>query len=317
MTDRYEQRSLTAAKWINLLMAIAGIGAAWLSNSSALQLDGLYSGVGFISAIFAARIGANALRPATRQRPYGFSADEAIYQTFRTLILVVLIVVSFVSAVTNIVNYILNGEGRDLVYGPIIVYFIGIVILCFGLAAFHAYNLRKSGGRSAILKVERQSAIVDGLLSLATGVALVGLPYLVGTPLEVIIPVGDSVILVILALAMISVPVTGFRDGLRELASISAAPANVQAMRRAARAPMDAAGMKLVDLSVTKLGRSFFVAAYVDPGAPVTAAEVDRLARALESAAGEAIGPSKVYVLVSEHGRAMPDPEPEAPATGA
>ena len=47
----YEKRSLATGMWANLFMGAAGITAAQLSNSDALMVDGLYSGVNFISAI--------------------------------------------------------------------------------------------------------------------------------------------------------------------------------------------------------------------------------------------------------------------------
>ena len=57
-TARFEQRSLTTGMWANLLMGVAGIVAAQLSNSDALLVDGLYSAVNFVSAIIAGRVAA-------------------------------------------------------------------------------------------------------------------------------------------------------------------------------------------------------------------------------------------------------------------
>ena len=41
-----ERNSLNVGKWGNLIMAFAGIGAAYASRSEALLIDGLYSGYG-------------------------------------------------------------------------------------------------------------------------------------------------------------------------------------------------------------------------------------------------------------------------------
>ena len=53
---RYERRSLATGMWANLFMGAAGITAPQLSNSDALMVDGLYSGVNFFSAIIAGRV---------------------------------------------------------------------------------------------------------------------------------------------------------------------------------------------------------------------------------------------------------------------
>ena len=91
-TQAIELRSLAVSKWANLFMATSGIFAAWLSNSEAILLDGLFSGVGFISAIVAARVGVAVNQPPDRRRPFGYDADEAIYTTFRSLTILGLIV---------------------------------------------------------------------------------------------------------------------------------------------------------------------------------------------------------------------------------
>lgn len=66
MTDNatvVESRFLAVGKWANLFMAGAGVTAAYLSRSDALLVDGLYSGVNFLSAIVAAKVGAAVTRP--------------------------------------------------------------------------------------------------------------------------------------------------------------------------------------------------------------------------------------------------------------
>jgi len=80
-----ERRSLEIGKWGNLLMAVAGVVASFLSHSDALLVDGLYSGVNFVSAILAAKITTVVARPADRRYPFGYDAHEALYVTFRSL----------------------------------------------------------------------------------------------------------------------------------------------------------------------------------------------------------------------------------------
>ncbi len=74
-----ERQSLQVGMGANLFMAVAGVVAAYASRSDALLVDGLYSGVNFVSAIIAARISASILRPADRMYPFGYDAYEALY----------------------------------------------------------------------------------------------------------------------------------------------------------------------------------------------------------------------------------------------
>ena len=135
-----EQQSMYISKWANLFMGGSGILAAWLSNSEAILLDGLYSGIGFISAVFANRIGESVNKPADRHRPFGYDADESIYITFRSLSLLGLILFGFFSASMNIIEYARGGHVSELVFSPIIIYFHLICATCVGLAILHRIN---------------------------------------------------------------------------------------------------------------------------------------------------------------------------------
>ncbi len=55
--QKIERRSLNIGKWGNLFMGAAGVLAAWLSNSQALLVDGLFSLIGFASAVLGAIFG--------------------------------------------------------------------------------------------------------------------------------------------------------------------------------------------------------------------------------------------------------------------
>jgi len=113
--ERIEQRSLAIGKWGNLLMAVAGAVAAYLSHADALLVDGLYSGVNFVSAIVAAWISVKVARPADRGYPFGYDAYEALYVTFRSLVLLGVMAFAVFSALGKICTYATGGEVPELV----------------------------------------------------------------------------------------------------------------------------------------------------------------------------------------------------------
>ena len=84
---RIEQRSLRFGVGANAVMALAGFSAHVLTGSSALLLDGLYSGVLVGSSLIASRISMNVVRPPDRAWPYGYEGQEALYVLFRSLVL--------------------------------------------------------------------------------------------------------------------------------------------------------------------------------------------------------------------------------------
>lgn len=259
----YEANSLRAAKWANVFMGTAGVSAAVMSNSNALMVDGVFSFVNFMSVIVAGRVGQRIARGPDKYRPFGYAAEESLYTALRSMVLTAVILFALLSALVEITNYALTGNGKELILGPIVIYMLSMVAICFGLAAYHGVNLKRSGGNNSILKLERQSAIIDGLMSAGSGAALLALPLLKGTALAPIIPVGDSLIVAVLCVFMVFAPVRGVKSGFAELLGIITRSADLRTARHIIAPVVEEWGGALVDVLVTHLGRSPQVIAYV------------------------------------------------------
>jgi len=158
---RKEQRALAISKWGNLFMGAAGALAAWLSNSQALMLDGLFSLIGFTSAVLGSRVASWSTRLADRRRPLGYAADGSIFLTFRSLSLLGLVACALLIGILNIFNYATGGAVPTLRYGPIIVYFMVICATCVGLALVLRAAWLNTGKRSDILHLEMRAALFD------------------------------------------------------------------------------------------------------------------------------------------------------------
>lgn len=305
ITQRLEGRALGIGMAGNLFMAVAGIVAAYLSNSQAVLMDGLFSLIGFTAALLGKRVARNTQRKADKFRPFGYAGDEAIFKTFRALSLLGLVIFAITSATFNIVGY-LNGEPqRELVFAPMLVYFAVIGLTCLILWAFHRRAWVKSGRQSEVLQLEQKAAAFDALITGSAAVGLLGIHALSDGILAPIAPIGDSIIVLILCL---SVTVQYFRDfmtGLGELAGVTASPKFIASARRAMRETLGQDGGTLVDLSVSKLGRFFTVVVYYNPQRPTSAAHIDDLTRQLQSDLGPLFPQSEVFVVVSEHGRVL------------
>lgn len=101
---RVERRAMDITRWANLGMGLAGAAAAWASNSQALLIDGLFSLIGYISAVFAMRISKTAHLGPDRLRPFGHAPEEVLYATFRSLALIGLVIFGIVQAVMGITD---------------------------------------------------------------------------------------------------------------------------------------------------------------------------------------------------------------------
>lgn len=305
-----ERRALGIAKWSNLGMAVAGVLAAWFSNSQALLVDGLFSMIGFLSAIVAARISGNSGRAADARRPMGYAAEEAIYQTFRSLLLLGLVLFGVTSAGMNIARYAAGAEIPELQFGVIIFYFVGICATCFFLAMNFRRAWIRSGRKSQILRLEMLAARYDGLITLAAGLGLSLGPVLMTTPLAWMSPILDSLVVIGLCGISIGLYWREFRGGLGELAGVSAAPDVIARTRRALRPAVQAHGMKTRALSLIKLGRHYQMILYIEPLAPISGARLDDATRAVKKALQPVLGRVDCVLVPTEEGRALrPDPE--------
>lgn len=305
-TDRTEHRALMAGMWANVFMGIAGVAAAWLSNSNALLLDGLFSLIGVFSALAAARISASSRLGPDRERPMGYAADEAIYQTFRALSLLGVVLYGVSSSALSISRHFAGAEARELNIDVILVYSAVICAVCFGLWALFRRAWIRSGRKSAMLRIEMTSAFFDGAVTLAVGVVLSMGPLLLRTPCAVIEPVLDYVVVIALCLVSLALYWGEFRDGVIELAGVTADPEMILKVRRAVRPEVEALGGWITDLSLIKLGRRYQMILFVEPEGAVTAAAVDAARIGVKRRLLPITGSLDCVIVLSQHGRALP-----------
>ncbi|MEM8552539.1 MAG: cation transporter [Pseudomonadota bacterium] len=305
-TRAMESRSLVVAMWGNLGMAAAGILAATLSNSTAILVDGLFSLVGFGSALLARRISRRIHAGPDKARPFGYAADEALFSTFRSLSLLGLIAFAIANAIKNIYDHLHGTDPELLNFEPMIVYFTGIGVTCAVLCAFHYITWRITARRSAILRIEAKAAMFDALITAAAGLGLAAIYWFQDGPLAPLAPIGDSLVVLLLCVLAIGINLKEFRGGLAELAGVSARPKHLAVARRALRPAIAADGGSLKDMSVTKLGRTFLVTVYYDPERPTTAREMDGLNLRMIRDARQALPDADVLLIITEHPRRWP-----------
>lgn len=299
-----EQFALKMAMFGNLFMAAAGFVAAALSNSQAIMLDGMFSLIGFAAAVIARRIAKNALAAPDKKRPFGYSMDESIFTTFRSLSLLGLVFFAVANALVNIVGYYNGAVPEPLNYAPMSIYFAVIGLTCFALWFFHWQAWRKTGRKSEILRLESTSFAFDGAITAAAGIGLIGFPYLLDGPFAVVVPIGDSIIVLFLCGFAFLPYLRNLTSSIGELAGVTAAPKQIARARRGVRDLLAKQKMRLVDLSVQKSGRTFFIMLYLQPPHPMSAEDVDQLTDDLSARLSDLMGNVYVVVVLSRKGRA-------------
>ena len=272
-----EKKSLKQGRRLNVIMGIMGVTFAILSQSSALMVDGLYSMVNFASSIIAAGVSAKIAMDADEEMPFGYDFYEALYITFRALVLLGIMLFSFLGAVSKIITYITGSPVAEIKPGFILIYTVINVILCFTLAGIHKKNYEKTGNKSEILKAEQSAAMVDGMISLGAGGALMALALLKGTALDFLVPIADSIVVLVLVTWMVKEPLGLFKRSLQELLGRSLGEKLEEEVMVLLKLAVNFDKYDFIDLKILKVGRHYHALTLLKPLEPVTAADMDAI----------------------------------------
>jgi len=271
-----ERRALWVSVIGNLGMGLAGMATFILSNSQAILVDGLLALIGSAAALVALRVSLNVLRKPDRARPFGYGADESIFTTFRALTMLGLVLFASVNAIGEIVGHLSGETPTELYHRPIVVYVVLMLVCVTILWVFHYTAWRQSERTSDILKLEANATLFDGVITVATGAGLLLIWYFEDGILAPIAPIGDSLVVLVLCFIAVFVYLSDFRQGLAELAGVSAAERRQDIARQVITQALTEKEGLLLELAMTKNGRSFSVVAFVDPQRSISGQEVNK-----------------------------------------
>jgi divalent metal cation (Fe/Co/Zn/Cd) transporter len=257
---KIERNSISVGIVANIVMALSGWFAFYLTGSEALLLDGNMSFILFLTSIIALKISSIKAR-RTDTFPFGLYVTEALYSMMKGLLLLGVVISAVTSNGSKIIRY-LEGDSLTMIKtGPIVYYAIAMVSICWGLSAFYYFQNRKAQFGSSMLKVDQKASLIDGVLSASTGVILVLIGYVsVGSKWDFLLYIGDALLVVVLALCMLGQPISIIKQSFVELAGgrLQDKPLYTK-IESAVRGQMAAAKLEYTLLNVSKTGSSYLV----------------------------------------------------------
>ena len=274
---RMEQRSLRFGIGANAVMTLAGFVAHVLTGSTALLLDGLYSAVLVGSSLIASRISLNVVRPPDRAWPYGYEGQEVLYVLFRSLVLLGVIGFGVGSSSSSLIDWWRGVPLRTLDLEPVALYTAGTTALCAWLAWRHQSDWQRTGRVSLLLLTEARNARIDALITLATGLSLLGSPLLLATPLAPMASITDALLVLLVSLVLLREPLLALRDALSQAAGCAADPEILGLTRTVLMQELMGLQLQMMDFTVQQLGRTAFIVVYINPLQPQDGAVIDGL----------------------------------------
>lgn len=197
--SKIENKAILVNAPFIFIMAVSGLVFGYLSHSSSIILDGLFSTILFMTLFFAAYIKKLSNQPISYLYPYAKWKLDTIYILFKVLILLGILFYTLFDASIVLFEYIKYGIAPEEVKGYWITIY-SVIKLGAAVPSYFIYkNFRhKTKDRSEFLKIEQKSVIIDGGITLAI---LIGF-YTIGQ-IEFFKEITDAIILLLLALFLI------------------------------------------------------------------------------------------------------------------
>ncbi|WP_298536697.1 cation transporter [uncultured Algibacter sp.] len=263
--EKIEIKGLKAGVFANILMAIAGWYAYSITNSEALFLDGNFSFIAALSTIVAIMI-VKIKHKRTEVFPFGRYFHESFFVFFKGLLILGVTIGALFQNVIKIIDYTNGEKFQTLNPKPILYYSAVMGVICFSLAFYYKKKNKELGGMSSILNVEGKTAMIDGFLSVAVGLALF-LTTLVpsDSSISFLLYIGDAMVVIILALYLLGIPVKVIKDTFVEMGG--GVIQNVEVKSDIldilnSNLPDD---FKLAAHYISKTGSGYFVVVYILP----------------------------------------------------
>ena len=205
-----EKRGLWLSIIGALCMAALGIGFALLTSSNAVLLDGFFSLIGFAIGLVSLRVATLVRKPDDELYHFGYAAYEPMLNLTKGLLMAFVTIFALVAAV----NVVLHG-GRTIQAGWASIYAWIAAAGCFTIAVSQRALSRRTG--SPLLSVDSKNWLIDGLMSVAVGVAFLVAVFLVDTSWAYLLPYADPAVVIILVILSLPIPFKIIRDNWNQL----------------------------------------------------------------------------------------------------
>ncbi len=267
-TCKRERRAIFLSVWGNLIAATLGLFFAFLTNSEAVLIDGVYSLINFAVALVALKVSEMVQRPDNEFYPFGYVIYEPILNLITGLLILLVTVFALFSSPTELCS-----GGRPVNAFVTCIYAMLATLLC-GIVT---YYLRRQSGliKSPIVAVDVKNWWIDTLISAGVAIAFFIAIVIEKTPYAALTPYVDPVVVIVLVLAMLPVPWHIIRENWAQIVSRAVDPeclAEVEKQLDKVRAEIP---WRDQYLRVLRMGRLLYVHMYILEG-PTHTLEADR-----------------------------------------
>jgi len=267
-----ETSALSLSRYGYAVMAVAGLVFAGLTGSGAILLDGAYSLVSFIMVLLAGRVAKLVETPDSDNFHFGYAYFEPLLNTIRGLLILLLVAFGVGSAVIA-----LSSGGRPLNAGMALAYSVIIGAICISLSVVQRRNAKRTG--SPLLEVDARNWFIDGMLTIAVGVAFGGAFVLSMTAWADWVVYVDPAVVIVLGAVMVPTPLSIVLGNVGQLLHVAPDPSVQKGIRERLDQATQGLALQERDVRMVKVGRYFYVLVKLITGEGFRCSKIEELDR--------------------------------------
>jgi cation diffusion facilitator family transporter len=254
--EKLEKNGLVLSIVGALSMAALGFGFAVLTSSDAVLLDGFFSLIGFAVGLVSLRVATLVRRPDDEFYHFGYAAYEPMLNLTKGLLMAFVTLFALVSAILVVIE-----GGREIEAGWASVYAWVAAAGCFAIATSQRVLARKTS--SPLLVVDSKNWLIDGLMSVAVGIAFLVAVFLAESPYDHFLPYADPAVVIILVILSLPIPFTIIRDNWRQMLGRAPDKGVQQKARAAVEKVLETSEDYDTKIRLDQLGRLTYLQLYV------------------------------------------------------
>lgn len=208
--QKLEQVSIRLSLIVYLIMAIFGISVGLWIQSDAVMLDGFFNSVNLIMACATLFISRLLLRPEGRVFNFGYTGFVPLLNLSKGLLVFGVSTFAFAGSLGSLFR-----GGVQAKTGTAVIYAAIAASACLVVAIIQRQLAQKS--QSPIVKVDAQNWLINGMISLAVGLAFGFATWLGTTPFKGFVPYSDPTIVLILVIIAIPLPISVILSSAKQL----------------------------------------------------------------------------------------------------
>lgn len=288
-----ETAALVLSAIAALGLGIIGLTAAFLSNSQAILLDGLFNVAFFVTALLTLRVVQLLKRPDDARYPFGYLYFEPLINTVKGLLILGVSLFALIDALITLAT-----GGRALVLGPALVYAAVATATC-GLVTL---VLRRAGRglASPLVEADIGNWTVNTAISAGVFIAFVLAFVFERLALTTAARYVDPVLVGLVVLVSLGVPIRMAGRGLLALLNRAAPETVTTSIEAMVKEALAALPTRAIYLRVVQPGRTLYVTVHVlldEAGADLDLRTADRLRVAVVEALARKHAPIIVDIV--------------------